>query len=62
MSITLLRRMSLLVALRDMLQRRAAVVAIGVEADISSWAEFDDLVENDPERTKLPFVSNGSRS
>jgi hypothetical protein len=36
MSITLLRRMSLLVALRYILQRRAVVVAIGAEVDIGS--------------------------
>jgi hypothetical protein len=31
-------------ALRDILQRRAILVAVGVEADISSEALFDDLV------------------
>jgi hypothetical protein len=38
------------------LQRRAVVVAIGVEADISCLAEFDDLVENDPGRVETPFI------
>ena len=32
---------------RNILQRRAIVVAFRVEADIRSQAEFDDLVEND---------------
>ena len=35
-------------ARRDILRRRAILVAFGVEADISSWDEFDDLVEDDP--------------
>jgi hypothetical protein len=38
-------------ALRYILQRRAVVVAIGVEADLSWLAEFNDLVENDPKPT-----------
>jgi hypothetical protein len=33
------------------LQRRAVVVAFGIEADIKSSAEFDDSVENDPKLT-----------
>jgi hypothetical protein len=41
----------LLSALRYILQRRAVVVAIGIGADISWLAEFDDLVENDPSAT-----------
>ena len=32
-------------ALRVILLRRAILVAIGVEADITSYAEFDDSVE-----------------
>jgi hypothetical protein len=35
------------------LQRRAVVVAIGVEADTRCLAEFDGLVENNP----LPDVA-----
>lgn len=38
-------------ALHDMLRGPAILVALGVEADIGSWAEFGDLVENDPPRT-----------
>ena len=40
---------------RYILQRRAVVVAIGVEADMTLWAEFDDLVAIDPSR-KSEFI------
>jgi hypothetical protein len=40
--------MSLILALRDILQRRAVVVAIGVEADINWQAIPADSVANDP--------------
>ena len=35
---------------RDILRRRAIFVAFGVDADVNSYAEFDDSVENDPMR------------
>ena len=38
-------------ARHDILQRRAVMVTIGVEADINSQAEFGNSVENDPKRT-----------
>ena len=49
------QRMGPEVALRDILRRRAIVVAFGVEADINSEAEFDYSVENDPKRTEGRF-------
>ena len=41
-------------ALRNILRRRAISVAFGVEADIGSLAEFDDLSKMDPQRTFGP--------
>ena len=53
----LLKRIRRLVAHRDILRRRAILVAFGVEADTSSWDEFDDLVEDDPNLKLRPQAS-----
>jgi hypothetical protein len=40
-----------ILAHRDILRRRAILVAFGVEADINPWDEFDDFVEDGPFQT-----------
>jgi hypothetical protein len=51
----LLHCMSPEVAHRDILRRRAVLVAFGIEADISSWAEFDDLSKMTQMRHQASF-------
>ena len=54
--------MSPQVAHCDISRRRAILVAFGFEADISSLAEFDDSVENDPKATFGQMASEATRA
>jgi hypothetical protein len=51
----LLRCMSPVMAHRDILRRRAILVAFGVEADIDGWARLGGSVVIDPDRTSTFF-------
>jgi len=50
------------VADRDILRRRAILVAFEVQTEINSQAEFDDSVENDTEQScNVEILARGRR-